>query len=174
MRILNLSEEVQARVMAGSLGQDAAVNQLKQRFGEQLKVVSIAQVGKTTVDIEVEVEGKRIRLEVKTVNNPKQVRTAIYDTVMSLKTLGKSDPIIDKFVQSATGSPSFNMWIRKARLKDTSIGYPGQAGVDNITGKLPTGRTSRSPQYLNAVLIGCNQHSLVKVECCIPQNECCG
>lgn len=144
-----LNEEVQARVAMGAAGQTQVVDRLKQQFGDAVQNLSVAAVGKTTVDISATIDGTPIRLEVKTVNNPNAVRTAIYDTVMSLDSF-RNDPIIDKFVSSATGSPSFNMWIRKERRKNKSVGYPGQEGVTNKTGKLPKGRTSSEPAYLNA------------------------
>lgn len=145
MRTINFFfEQAQPRVGAGSTGEQSVAQWLQDNY--DLEVKDVVSVGSRMVDIRATQNGTPLNFEVKSVSGP-IARVVIYDTRVhrphGLKTEGKRDPVINRFVRNLTNGQhkDFVQWIDTLREEDISIGFPGDAGVRQISGSLPKGRT---------------------------------
>lgn len=152
----NLIEEVQPRVAIGMKAQDAVVDVLKQQLGARLKSATVATVGRQVEDIDAIIDGQPIKFEVKSVRSYPRISiyssTVASDAIRSISGKVPSDRVIDGFVHLLTGKYStLNAWIAAARKTDQSVGYAGQPGVTNSSGRIPNPKTTSDAKLISAI-----------------------
>lgn len=124
MKLIDLYEDLQHRVIHGDTAQMQVNAFLENHFGDRYQFISMAGKHKKQEDILAELDGEQIRIEVK---NRKSVATPIK---LYEKMIGRDQPdrTLDA-VAKILGFKNFTNMVEKLRTKNPRYGFPGDEGT---------------------------------------------
>jgi len=137
MKINEICETPQPRIMSGSNAQGAVIAHLQNALGTDFEFISQAEPSSKAADLVANIHGTKTQFEIKGRATPSGT-VKLYETRISR---GDKDPTLDSFIRAYTNgkAKTFEQYVDGMRKIDSSYGWPDDEDVIAKAGKFYIG-----------------------------------